>query len=783
MSDILVINQPIFKVLIKILLICIAFDLSKTVGQELSAEKALIKPNKTVYLVGDTIYFSAFVINYRSYKLSTLSEILYIDLWNDDKKFLTQKIVLENGRGYGAIAIPKEIVSGSVSLIAYTQWMQNFPNLSYNQTHVYVHNPAQLLVEDLENSEAQIAFFPEGGQLVPNQINKLVANTSDKRFYGKELLLISVSSDTISDIAFDELGMAEFRMVPDTAFQYFASFEGDSIALKFPLISDKSAALKLIEREQKLILFANFGQNFKADALELIVQSKGVIISQQSLKYEGFRRVQFDFVDLPAGLIQFVLLDAKGRLLSERLYHKTVAMTSQDVMITNSKNPLFINNKYDFGISSDSSYYSGVVLLEKQIEFGDGNVFDLTLQRDIFSEIGVSILSDNFLNALGDDDFKDRFLVTQRIKTFKFNEEGNVSNERYRIAERSNRFILEGKIFDLSLKRSIKDAEFLCVVSGQKKLVYKFNTNEEGKFYIPIESFLGSARLTFKLLSDESKNKIDVLLYKPAIEKPSAREIIAFDQDEIFKSYIKNAVELATIEKTYCEEEIINTSQAKKRAGNSYFSNYTFELDYSKYIILNNFGEILKELVPAVKLLRKVDSTNMLRLYTHMREEGFMEQIFDGAPLILLDGVPIDNHKIVMNLSPKEVKNIRTINNQLLINGSIFSGLLEIETNSQKILNIDLDGISIIAYEGFQEAKSHIHFSSCTADQLNAENFPDFRNQLLWVPELTIGKSKNGILNFVTPSEEGLYSIKVELISQKGQIIELNNELNIHDNN
>ncbi|MFD0763308.1 TonB-dependent receptor [Mucilaginibacter lutimaris] len=91
-------------------------------------EKVHLHLDKPYYSIGDDIWFKAYVVNSEKNELSTLSNILYVDLVDDRDSIHETKVVpLNNGLGNGEFALSDSLVTaGKYHLKAYTRWMQNY---------------------------------------------------------------------------------------------------------------------------------------------------------------------------------------------------------------------------------------------------------------------------------------------------------------------------------------------------------------------------------------------------------------------------------------------------------------------------------------------------------------------------------------------------------------------------------------------------------------------------------------------------------------------------------
>ncbi|WP_449439483.1 hypothetical protein [Pedobacter steynii] len=92
-----------------------------------SQEKVYLHTDKPYYVVGDTIWFKAYVTIGVKHQLSALSGALYIDLINEgDSIAQALKLPLMAGMAKGSIVLSDTVLrEGNYRIRAYTQWMRN----------------------------------------------------------------------------------------------------------------------------------------------------------------------------------------------------------------------------------------------------------------------------------------------------------------------------------------------------------------------------------------------------------------------------------------------------------------------------------------------------------------------------------------------------------------------------------------------------------------------------------------------------------------------------------
>lgn len=118
-----------------------ADSLVKVMNNNLVAvENVYVETDRPDYLAGDTIWFSAFVLDNLRMDSASLSKILYVDLINADNKIENHlKLFISDGRAKGDFALDKNLKDGLCRLRAYTQYMRNFQGDYLFEKEIPVH--------------------------------------------------------------------------------------------------------------------------------------------------------------------------------------------------------------------------------------------------------------------------------------------------------------------------------------------------------------------------------------------------------------------------------------------------------------------------------------------------------------------------------------------------------------------------------------------------------------------------------------------------------------------
>ena len=96
----------------------------------LPQERIYLQTDKPYYAAGDTVWFRAHLTDAETNEPVSRSRFVYVELHDQEADTLMQRIMVrcdEDGVFANALLLPKTMAGGVYTLVAYTQWMRNFP--------------------------------------------------------------------------------------------------------------------------------------------------------------------------------------------------------------------------------------------------------------------------------------------------------------------------------------------------------------------------------------------------------------------------------------------------------------------------------------------------------------------------------------------------------------------------------------------------------------------------------------------------------------------------------
>lgn len=101
-------------------------------------EKLYLSFDRPYYNSGDTIWFKSVLLK-GNLKQIEQTDRIYIELFNDSTELVERRvIILNNGLGYGDIALKKDLPEGNYMIRAYSNWQQNFGTSYFFQKNFYI---------------------------------------------------------------------------------------------------------------------------------------------------------------------------------------------------------------------------------------------------------------------------------------------------------------------------------------------------------------------------------------------------------------------------------------------------------------------------------------------------------------------------------------------------------------------------------------------------------------------------------------------------------------------
>jgi hypothetical protein len=331
----------------------------------------------------------------------------------------------------------------------------------------------------------------------------------------------------------------------------------------------------------------------------------------------------------------------------------------------------------------------------------------------------------------------------------------------------TNHIILEGQVINTTGNKAMSDVLVYLSTPDTVSNLQITHTDKDGIFRFQLNDYYNLRNLIISL-PENPKGQI-ILDNKFELKEPfvSSR---AFP-DTLIRDYITKSQIIVQIQKEYktqVKKELTNTFSGNKAAPLIY-PPITDQVYPSDFVDLPDFIEISRELLHFAKT-RKNGFGYETRIINTSQNT-----YFDGAPLILLDGVPINTINQVIGFGTEKIRRIETVPTQRYFGGESFDGILAIFSKNMEINNIAWQTPAInVNYVQLQPKAEFVRTQYSKSNKI-----PVFTQLLYWNSNLTLHANESETVEFFASDNKGEFEITAEGIASDGTLIKASAIVNI----
>ncbi len=684
----------------------------------------------------------------------------------------------------------KKIVDGNISfsLKLNSKAKHQVLSIEYNGYKKYI--PIPNLDEDYE-----VSLFPEGGNLIVGEINSVAF----KAISGKGMPinvkgeLIDDAGKSITDVNTYHDGMGLFSFRPEKEKSYYLLTKNKNEIEKrtsVPLATE-GHGLKINNNGDLFYLSVSTSTNHLDDSLYLIAHCRGVPFYVKKLELKLENKIALKKVDLPTGVLHFILMHPSGQIWSERL--------------------VFNNNMQE------------LIKVETPLQITTRGPVSITLKsldklKKFEANLSVSVTDDRHVDANSNESILSSLLLTSEIRGYIPNpnfyfETGSVKANvaldllmlthgwrRYDISkllkgeyEEPTKAELEvgqeisGQVVKPYRHKGQKNA-LVSIFSKEVGYLDTTTTDEEGRFYFRHFEFPDSTSYILQALSESGSNHLEIVLDRDRSPASSFHIplIVQGNNDNSIRdkqvSYIREANQKYTIEngmrtihlpefEVLRNRKLASTPIYYHTADNKFSKDFFDEMGVTKVSDIMNY-------IPGVYMengrpyLRRSQNLPMAIYVDGVRIDDFDEE---ANPLIdmQLDYFTMDDIETIFVY--------RTAGSSVVFGPAASNGAIMITTkkgvpqNRRNDKNFNIVQLTPLSYQ------KPVEFYSPQYD--TPENrynpTPDLRSTIYWNPTLKIKEGINTSFDFYAADQVGSYTLKIEGVTTEGELIHFLQKLKI----
>lgn len=307
----------------------------------------------------------------------------------------------------------------------------------------------------------------------------------------------------------------------------------------------------------------------------------------------------------------------------------------------------------------------------------------------------------------------------------------------------------EGQVISVTATTNgtpLKNAKLIAGLRGTKSVIGTSTTNELGiaKFILPLT--YDPRTLVVSTLGSK-KDKTSYLIGKTV----SDNQLIQFPclgLDESMRPLIENRMLNSRVTNRFYGVNT-KTIETIDRDTTDFYGkpDVVFQLD--DYVRFPNMEEVISEIIPQLRVKKNKDEMILQVLNSPYKT------FFDQEALVLLDGVPVNNTKALIEADPLVIKSIEIVAKKYLQGNADFNGIVHFKTYRGDQANLQLatnEGNFVL--NGLQETATYQNLDHAK----KTDRLPDMRNLLWRDVNITAEQLKSG-LKYYTSDVEGTFKI------------------------
>ncbi|MFA6327189.1 MAG: hypothetical protein WCX21_08575, partial [Bacteroidales bacterium] len=285
---------------------------------------------KQVYCTGEYIWFNAYLTNNSCFSLLPESNYIYAELIHKDTVLSRVKIKRCVEGFPGRIPLQTDLPSGKYILRAYTDWMQNFPEIYMFHKEITLINPLDaksdsFTVQAFKNDSLfGIQFLPESGRYIPGDLAVFAfkAVTTDGRGIGVTGAVFNSRDSIITSFSDTYKGMGKLIFHPAPNERYYAvirSKQGTELKQSLPALSETGAVIHVTKRGDKRFIRTVVTGSLLEKPLFIVLSNGSEVFLCNRIAQQEYE-IAMKEAWLLNGINHATIVDEEGRVFAQRIF-------------------------------------------------------------------------------------------------------------------------------------------------------------------------------------------------------------------------------------------------------------------------------------------------------------------------------------------------------------------------------------------------------------------------------------------------------------------------------
>lgn len=320
--------------------------------------------------------------------------------------------------------------------------------------------------------------------------------------------------------------------------------------------------------------------------------------------------------------------------------------------------------------------------------------------------------------------------------------------------------LISGKI--ISKNEIVSNQKILFSVPGKEYDLKVLTTDSIGEFKFSLDKDYIGDKAVFQVLGPDSAN------YQIVLENDVSINVEKFKFGSFYlKPNMKKQIEERSIhnqiENAYFKFKPDTIRLPKKRL--PFYGNTEIVYNLDDYTRFKTVKETFVEIISNVWFAKDKQGKTTVSI----RSLRPIENESAYKPLLVIDGLVVQDINYLLELDSRKIETIKIIRDKYVLGSQVFQGIIDIQTfESDFYDSLQLENFKEISlFKPLLEKKYFLQSYLGNKINVQGENIPDYRHQLLWVPNFRFITNKE-IITFYTSDVTGDFEISIKGFTKGG---------------
>jgi len=326
--------------------------------------------------------------------------------------------------------------------------------------------------------------------------------------------------------------------------------------------------------------------------------------------------------------------------------------------------------------------------------------------------------------------------------------------------------LISGSVLTVDDNVPVADKVVALSIPGKNYIFRTAKTNNDGRFFVSIDEPYETTNSIVQI-DETNREQYKLVLDKKEFEFKEKEDLPILRLDSNLKEWLEERSIQVQIENAYFKQDdrVTTVEDFAEPFYGSLGTKFVLD-DYTRFPSLE---ETFVEVVTLARIRNKAGK-NSFEVFDPFNpyKKGAYGSLY---PLLLLDGILVQDADEILEYSAKEIESIKVFPNTYRYGPKIYRGIIDFKTKGE-VYEPRLDESYIKEFE-LTRPFPHKKFASPNHSDESYKRLPDYRTQLYWEPNIQLFV-EDMTLTFYASDVTGSYEIVLEGYTDSGKHIIMN---------